>query len=284
MLSMNKIPINLSLAMMQVFCQIVMPLAAAADPMPSDLIPPDVTLSPNARSAKTPSQTSTASSTPGTSAPGLSNTQLPYAKGRGVYGGASTNGNNPPPPPMGSSAFTGFKTPPPNQDPGASQNQNQNQSQSQATDPVAVIETERGTITMRLFQKYAPRTVEAFIEMVKAGFYNGLTFHRVEPGFVVQGGCPNGNGSGFFIDPKTNHPRLLLLEPSAYLKHNAAGVVAMAHTAKNPHSSSCQFYITLGPQPNLDGRYSIFGGVISGMDVVQQIQKGDKIQSITMEQ
>lgn len=278
MLSMNKIQINLCLAMMQ----IVMPLAAAADPLPSDLIPPDVTLSPNARSAKTPSHTSTSSGTPGTSAPGLSNTQLPYAKGRGVYGGASTSNSQPPP--MGSSAFTGFKTPPPNQDPAAGQGQGQVQGQSQATDPVAVIETERGTITMRLFQKYAPRTVEAFIEMVKAGFYNGLTFHRVEPGFVVQGGCPNGNGSGFFIDPKTNHPRLLLLEPSAYLKHNAAGVVAMAHTAKNPHSSSCQFYITLAPQPNLDGRYSIFAGVISGMDVVQQIQKGDKIQSITMEQ
>lgn len=282
MLSMNTILMNISkaisIAIALVLSNIFVSPAAQADPIPSDLIPPDVTLSPHARSAKTPSQTPATSSAPGTSAPGLSNTQLPYAKGRGVYGGAS-----PSPPPMGSSAFTGFKTPPPNQVPDQNTN-TANQDQSQATDPVAVIETDRGTITMRLFQKYAPRTVEAFIEMVNSGFYNGLTFHRVEPGFVVQGGCPNGNGSGFYIDPKTNHPRLLLLEPSAYLKHNAPGVVAMAHTSKNPHSSSCQFYITLAPQPNLDGRYSIFGGVISGMDVVQQIQKGDKIKSITMEQ
>jgi cyclophilin family peptidyl-prolyl cis-trans isomerase len=147
---------------------------------------------------------------------------------------------------------------------------------------VAVITTAKGSITIRLFRKYAPKTVDNFMDLVTRGFYNGLIFHRVEPGFCIQGGCPNGNGTGIFIDPASHMPRLLGLETSPYLKHNVAGVVAMAHS-QSLDSGSCQFYITLSAQPSLDGKYTVFGGVISGMDVVQKIQLGDKILSIAMQ-
>lgn len=153
---------------------------------------------------------------------------------------------------------------------------------SSSPDPIALIDTAKGQITIRLFKKYAPQTVFAFVDMVNKGFYNGLTFHRVEPGFVIQGGCPKGNGSGMYIDPKTGKERMLMLEVSPYLKHNAAGVVAMARFPKNQHSASCQFYITLQPQPRLDNQYTIFGGVLQGLDVVNKIQIGDKINSVTM--
>ncbi|MBZ0185777.1 MAG: hypothetical protein K8F91_05940, partial [Candidatus Obscuribacterales bacterium] len=122
-----------------------------ADPTPMDLIPPDVTLSPNAASKNPISATSVAIPDKATqdNAPGLGSQQLPYAKGRGVYGGASM----PAPPPTGSSAFSGFKTPPANQPEGDASAQSQT-----ASDPLAVIETERGTITMRIFSQYAPKT------------------------------------------------------------------------------------------------------------------------------
>lgn len=151
-------------------------------------------------------------------------------------------------------------------------------------DPIAVIQTNKGTISIRLFKKYAPRTVANFIDLASKGFYNGLTFHRVEAGFVIQGGCPHGNGTGNYIDPTTQKPRFIQLEIHPQLKHNAPGVVAMARFGKNPHSASSQFYITLSPQPKLDGKYAVFGGVISGMDVVRRIQKGDKMASVTIRQ
>lgn len=151
-------------------------------------------------------------------------------------------------------------------------------------DPLAIIETSKGAITIRLFRKFAPATVASFQELVQKGFYNGLSFHRVEPGFVIQGGCPHGNGSGLYIDPGTNKPRFLNLEVSPSLKHNAPGVVAMARFPKNPNSASCQFYITLAAAPQLDMKYSIFGGVVSGMEVVNQIAKGDKIVSIRIQE
>lgn len=155
---------------------------------------------------------------------------------------------------------------------------------SSTKDPVAVMQTSKGTIVIRLFAKLAPNTAANFIELAKKGFYNGLTFHRVEPGFVIQGGCPNGNGSGLYIDPSTNKPRFLNLEINPNLRHNAPGVVAMANFGKNPNSASCQFYITLTAQPRLDNRYSIFGGVVDGMDVVNHIVVGDKIVSISIEE
>ncbi len=248
-----------------------------ADQIPTELIPPDVTLSTtNTATTPTPSTAaSSAASSSSTPAPGLSGLQgNPRTPATGLAGGAG----QPPPPPKGSSAFNGFPKVMGNYPSQPSQPPDPNQK-----DPIAVIETDKGTITMRLFQQYAPKTVEAFIEMVNKGFYNGLVFHRVEPGFVIQGGCPYGNGSGMYIDPATNKPRMLMLEASPNLRHNAPGVVAMARFPKNPHSASSQFYITLKAHPSLDMKYTVFGGVISGLDVVQRIQKGDKMNFIRVQ-
>lgn len=193
-------------------------------------------------------------------------------------------------PPAGSSAFG--QSPPPAGTSLQSINQGQQniqngqgqpaQGQSQ-NDPVAVMETSKGRVVMRLFSQYAPNTVQAFVQMVNSGFYNGLSFHRVVPGFCVQGGCPNGNGTGNYNSPGTNQPRFLKLEISPYLRHNAAGVLAMARTDLGTDTASCQFYITLGPQPSLDQKYTVFGGVLQGMDVVRSIAIGDKINSITIQ-
>jgi peptidyl-prolyl cis-trans isomerase B (cyclophilin B) len=155
---------------------------------------------------------------------------------------------------------------------------------AQKPDPIAVIETEKGKIVIRLFRQYAPKTVANFIDLAGKGFYNGLTFHRVEPGFCIQGGCPHGDGSGVYFEPGTQNVRMLPLEVNPNLKHNAAGVVAMARFPKNPNTGSCQFYITLSPQPKLDGQYSIFGGVLSGMDVCNAIVKGDKMLTVSVQE
>jgi cyclophilin family peptidyl-prolyl cis-trans isomerase len=146
---------------------------------------------------------------------------------------------------------------------------------AQAQGPFVVLQTTKGPIVMKIFYNYVPNTAGNFLDLVSRGFYNGLTFHRVE-GWVIQGGDPNGNGTGDFIDPATGRPRYLMLETNRFLKHNAPGVVAMAH-AKNPNSGSCQFYITKKAMPALDGQYSIFGGVVKGMEVVYAIQPGDRI-------
>jgi peptidyl-prolyl cis-trans isomerase B (cyclophilin B) len=186
-------------------------------------------------------------------------------------------------PPAGSSAY--MNSPPPvtpgNPMPPGGQPANLS-TQARMADPTAVIATSKGNINIMLFRQYAPQTVAAFSQMVKSGFYNGLTFHRVEPGFVIQGGCPNGNGTGNYVPPGQYQPRFLPLEVSPKVSHNAAGVVAMAHMPGNVNSASCQFYITLKPHTSLDNQYTIFGGVTSGMEVVQSITKGDRILSITV--
>ena len=185
-------------------------------------------------------------------------------------------------PPAGSSAYGG----PPPVTQGMPMPQNGQQAslstQAQMAEPTAVIATSKGNISLMLFRQYAPQTVAAFMQMVRSGFYNGLTFHRVEPGFVIQGGCPYGNGTGNYTPPGQHQPRFLPLEVSPKVSHNAAGVVAMAHMPGNVNSASCQFYITLQPHTKLDNQYTIFGGVTSGMDVVQRITKGDQILSITV--
>jgi peptidyl-prolyl cis-trans isomerase B (cyclophilin B) len=154
---------------------------------------------------------------------------------------------------------------------------------AQHVDPVVVLETSKGQIVIRLFDELAPNTVNNFIDLVDKGFYNGLNFHRREAGFVVQGGCPNGDGTGNYIDPRTNQPRFLKLEINPRLRHNSGGVVAMARS-NHPDSASCQFYITLGAAPHLDGKYAVFGGVIRGMNVVHSLAIGDKIISATVQQ
>ncbi len=155
---------------------------------------------------------------------------------------------------------------------------------SQSKDPVAVIETSKGTIVIRLFRGLAPKTTQAFLQMCSEGFYNGLNFHRYEPGFVIQGGCPNGNGTGNYIDRNTGKPRYLPLEITPALRHNSPGVVAMARSPGDLNSASCQFYITLGPKSQLDQQYTIFGGVVRGMEVVNNIRVGDKIINIQVQE
>jgi cyclophilin family peptidyl-prolyl cis-trans isomerase len=146
----------------------------------------------------------------------------------------------------------------------------------------AIIETNKGNITIELYEDKAPITAGNFIDLVEQGFYNGLTFHRYEPGFVIQGGCPHGTGTGGYTDPKTGRERRIKLEVSKELPHGAAGAVAMARS-QNPDSASCQFYITIGPAAFLDMNYAVFGRVVDGMDTVNQIRRGDVMSRVTME-
>lgn len=138
---------------------------------------------------------------------------------------------------------------------------------------IATIETDKGIIKFELYEKRAPITTANFIKLAESGFYDGLIFHRVEPGFVIQGGDPLGSGIGG-SDEKIN------LEIHPELKHTL-GAVAMARKA-DPNSATSQFYITLAPQPSLDGNYAVFGQVIEGQDVVQEIVKGDTMLKVTI--
>ena len=134
----------------------------------------------------------------------------------------------------------------------------------------AVIEMDAGKITIELYEKDAPGTVANFVKLAKRGFYDGLTFHRVEPGFVVQGGDPNGDGTG--------GPGYQIKGEFNSRKH-VKGTVAMARSA-SPDSAWSQFYITLAPQPFLDNKYSVFGQVLEGMDVVMKIKRGDRMKKV----
>lgn len=135
----------------------------------------------------------------------------------------------------------------------------------------AIIETKKGNIVLELFDNDAPNTVENFVKLIDQGFYNGLTFHRVIPDFMIQGGCPKGNGTGgpgYKIKCEIN-PR----------KHTK-GALSMAHAGKNTGGS--QFFITHSPQPHLDGVHTVFGQVIEGMEVVNKIKNGDVMTKITV--
>jgi peptidyl-prolyl cis-trans isomerase B (cyclophilin B) len=145
----------------------------------------------------------------------------------------------------------------------------------------AIIETDKGPITIELYEDKAPITAGNFIDLVEKGFYNGLKFHRYEPGFVIQGGDPQGNGTGGYVDPTTGRERRIQLEVSPELKHGDAGAVAMARSS-DPNSASCQFYITLGPAAFLDMNYAVFGRVTDGLDVAKQIRAGDPMKSVKL--
>lgn len=136
------------------------------------------------------------------------------------------------------------------------------------------IETEKGTMTAILYTNEAPITTKNFIKLAESGFFNGLTFHRVEPGFVIQTGDPSGTGSG-------GSEETIPLEISPLVRHNSAGVLGMART-NDPNSASSQFYITLAPTPFLDNNYAVFGKLISGEEVAQEIRKGDKMLKVTV--
>ena len=119
-----------------------------------------------------------------------------------------------------------------------------------------------GDIVIELFDKEAPGTVQNFIDLINKGFYNGLRFHRVIPGFVAQGGCPNGNGTGgpgYTIKDEFHKD----------LRHDGPGVLSMANAG--PNTGGSQFFITLDKTPWLDGHHAVFGKVIKGMDVVEAI-------------
>jgi peptidyl-prolyl cis-trans isomerase B (cyclophilin B) len=136
-----------------------------------------------------------------------------------------------------------------------------------------VIALEKGgEIRIEFFAEDAPKTVENFVTLAKKGFYNGLNFHRVVPDFVVQGGCPKGNGTGgpgYTIKAEFN-------------KHkHVRGTVAMARS-QHPDSAGSQFYICYGTTPHLDGQYTVFGKVVSGMELVDRIRQGDKMTSVTI--
>ena len=140
--------------------------------------------------------------------------------------------------------------------------------------PIVEIQTTKGKIRVKLYPEDAPKTVANFVKLVKKGFYNGLTFHRVEPGFVIQGGDPSGNGTGgpgYSIPDETNK----------ILKHNR-GALAMAKSAA-PNSAGSQFYIVIDkPASQLDGNYTVFGQVISGQDVAEKIKVGDKMTKVIL--
>jgi peptidyl-prolyl cis-trans isomerase B (cyclophilin B) len=142
----------------------------------------------------------------------------------------------------------------------------------------ATIDTDRGDIVVELYVAEAPKTVANFEKLSKDGFYNNLKFHRVEPGFVVQGGDPAGNGTG---GPGYELPA----EISPTEKH-LRGTLAMARRGDqvNPDrkSSGSQFYICLAPASFLDGQYTVFGGVVEGMNVVDTIKVGDHIKKVTL--
>lgn len=149
-------------------------------------------------------------------------------------------------------------------------------------DPVVRIDTTKGPIFIRVFRSQVPLTSNNFLDIVSRGFYGGKIFHRIE-NWCIQGGDPNGNGTGAFIDPSTGQPRFIPLEINRNFRHNGPGVVAMARSS-SPNSASCQFYILKCPMFQLDGKYAIFGRVVQGMEAVYAMRRGDMIQAATIVQ
>jgi peptidyl-prolyl cis-trans isomerase B (cyclophilin B) len=140
----------------------------------------------------------------------------------------------------------------------------------------AVIETNKGIINLLLFAEQTPVTVGNFVNLARRGYYNGLKFHRVIPDFMIQGGCPDGDGRG---GPGYRFRDEFVKE----LRHGKPGILSMANAG--PQTNGSQFFITHVATPWLDGKHTVFGEVISEADqsVVNQIAQGDKIISITIE-
>ncbi|MBN2400071.1 MAG: peptidylprolyl isomerase [Candidatus Aminicenantes bacterium] len=139
--------------------------------------------------------------------------------------------------------------------------------------PICVMETEKGAVAFELFPEVAPRTVERISVLIRSGFYSNIIFHRVVANFVVQAGDPTGSGeggSGQTIAAEFSH------------LHFIRGSVGMARN-EDIHSNDSQFFICLNDQPHLDGKYTLFGQVIRGADVLDKILPGDKILSMHLE-
>ncbi|CAH8714399.1 peptidylprolyl isomerase [Paenibacillus thiaminolyticus] len=136
----------------------------------------------------------------------------------------------------------------------------------------AQIEMEKGgSVKIELHEKEAPGTVANFEKLANEGFYNGLSFHRVIPGFVAQGGCPQGTGMG-------GPGYTIKCETQGNPHKHVRGVLAMAHAGKDTGGS--QFYITYDAFPHLDGVHTVFGKIVEGMEVVDQIKQGDKMKEV----
>lgn len=137
----------------------------------------------------------------------------------------------------------------------------------------ASMDTDRGAIEIDLYPEYAPKTVNNFVFLSRQGFYDGITFHRVIPNFMIQSGDPTGTGRGGpgyrFEDEFAGNP----------LKHET-GVLSMANAGAGTNGS--QFFITHSPQPHLNGKHTVFGKVTKGQDVVNAIRQGDKIKTVTI--
>jgi len=135
------------------------------------------------------------------------------------------------------------------------------------------METTKGLIVLELAPTYAPRTVNNFVFLAREGFYDGISFHRVISNFVIQGGDPTGTGAGGpgykFEDEVKNNP----------LKHET-GAISMANAGPNTNGS--QFFIAHSPQVHLNGKHTVFGKVVEGMDVVNAIRQGDKMTKVTV--
>ena len=149
--------------------------------------------------------------------------------------------------------------------------QNENSQNKGENLKYVTIETDKGIIKAEIYTDKAPITAKNFIGLASSGFYNGLKFHRVEPGFVIQGGDPKGDGTG---GSEKNIP----LEINPQLTH-VKGALAMAR-AQDPNSARSQFYITLADVHFLDGNYAVFGKVISGMEFAEKIKVGDKMNKV----
>ncbi len=139
----------------------------------------------------------------------------------------------------------------------------------------AIIKTEKGDMTLEMYEKDAPKTVENFTTLINKGYYNGLTFHRVLPDFVIQGGCPDGTGAGgpgYAIDCELDGDN----------QYHDRGVLSMAHAGRNTGGS--QFFIchSRNNTAHLDGNHTCFGKVIAGIDVIDDIREGDKMISVEM--
>ncbi len=139
--------------------------------------------------------------------------------------------------------------------------------------PKIQIQTERGNITIEMFEDEAPNTVANMISLIEKGYYDGLNFHRVIPDFMIQGGCPHGTGTGgpgYGFDDECAPDR----------RHDSAGVLSMANAG--PGTNGSQFFITHGPTPHLDGKHTVFGKVTEGQEVVDGIKQGDVMQTVVV--
>ena len=139
--------------------------------------------------------------------------------------------------------------------------------------PQIQIQTDCGNMTVEMFEDDAPNTVANMISLIEKGYYDGLKFHRVISDFMIQGGCPEGTGTG---GPGYNFDD----EFTSERRHDSAGVLSMANAG--PGTNGSQFFITHGPTPHLDGKHTVFGKVTDGLEVVNEIQQGDVMEKVVV--